>query len=403
MMAFVAFAPGCRCDDRAPRQGPRLAPPAPVVSPTSARSPAPAAQVTPTGVPAALTPIDDVARRPAQTELQLRGLDDAGPLLDRALKGLRQQWPILTGEGPVALQRVGGQGRRDEKLALAGDFTATLAAAGTGLEVATRGPKCVVSAGVAPAGMAQAACPLAEAAAVRTLAGLALLARHALDPKLALAIETLHGTESNQPVRLRLRSLALAERWTLTLEPRSGFVVALGVHIKGRLAELRLDQAKTTLTLHIGAQIAASWLTGARPGAFGTESTQTFLKRDVGSLQEAETAIARLRALAVTLGGVAVSPDVLVAQWRGGELRAVAVQVPVILPAAAQHTNIRRLAAAAGPGRYMQARDGDLAAGLRAAGVAEGCYRMLIIGQPEGMAEARQRDAVVALSPCSGL
>lgn len=404
LLCIALLAPGCRCNrDRDPAPVPgKVSPTAPGEASPPAAAVAPSAPATAAVVAQAATPIDTRPARPVEESPQLRGLDDAGWLLQRALADLRQRLARPTVPGEIGLNRLGGQGQRGVLLSLDEGFVAALSPAGAGLRFEARGAGCVLR-----AGPARSACPITEAASVRALAALAWLAWRAPAADLGLVVEAVHGAAAAQPVRLRLRARAVGDRWTLTVAPGSGHVAALGLEVEGRVAELRLPrqtgagQGRGPMSLFLDGRVAAAWTLAPPAAADRAEERQLLLEAPITSLAEAEAAIGRLQVLAETLAGAATAPEALVGHWQGGKLRLTAVQVPVILPVGAAHPALRRLENDPGKTTAVPIANGDLAAALLAAAAPEGCHRMIVLGPPAGSASADQRNAVLALRPCA--
>ena len=368
-----------------------MAPPGPAVALSEQATPSAAA------TPEAVTLLDAKPLRTRQNKAQLRGLDDAGWLLELALSDLRQRLPGLLGADEISLQRLAGRSTRAVKLSLKPDFAAVLSPAGAGLKFVAHGARCALH-----AGPVRAACPLTEAASIRCLAALAWLARRADDPALGLVVEAVHGAAADKPVVLRLRSTAVGDRWTLVIDARHERLRAISVEIEGRMAELTLEDTPRRLSLRLDGRVGADWSILA-PGRDEVGARKwLLLEAPIKALAGAEAAIGRLQTLATGLGGAATHPEAVVGHWQAGQLRLVAVQVAAILPIGATHPAIRALTDGEAKTQALQIRDGDLATGLRTGQVAEGCYRMIVLGPPEGSASAGQRDAIVALRPCAG-
>jgi len=433
LLSLVAALPGCRCNS--PRDS---TPASPAADKPAARATAPASapkavaaavplpkSATPATPPAAVsaTAPDLAVRRPLARGTELRGLDDAGPLLVRARRWLRTALPAFADGGGAGLRRRGGAGQRLERFTLDDDAVARLERPEAGLQYVAESGRCT-----ARMAAVRATCPLEATGSVRTLAAIALLAGNKgasgspLGPKnvafgphpiaspplaaggngeradAGLVVEALHGG-GDRPARLRMSSSALSSRFTLTIETTTGRVLAVHDHIAGRPITLGIEAGSpAVLSLRVGERMAATWAVGEQNTAATGTQDEVLLQTPVASLAEAEPAVARLATLAEALGGQTTGPEAVVVRWQGGKLSVSAVQSPALLPPKAQHAAIRRLTSHAQPALPLRFVDGQIAAAMAAVKLSPGCYRVVVLGTPEGGGE---RDAVAALRPCA--
>ncbi len=401
--ALSALAAGCRCNP--PRTGATGATPTGASSP-SALTPHP--DPNPAAIPAALTPaavsppaeataIDLAVRRSEVTRLALRGLDDGGLLLGLAVRWLGQTMPQFAQGSAVSLQRRGG-GVRVERFAMDASLVARMERAEAGLRFVATSGRCLVH-----VGPVRARCPVEDAAAIRALAGLALLSSGSARPDADLVLEALHGGAEGQPVLLRLASSTLADRWTLEVDPSSGQVRSLSLHVAGRPARLTIVTGPSVrLKLQVADRFVANWTLGEGSSAeSATEAPhEVVLQGAIADMAEAEPALARLSSLAAALGGSTTGPEAMVVRWQGGQLTPLAVQAPALLPVKAHHDAIVRLPTAAQSALPLRVKGGQIAAAMEAAGLTPGCYRVVVLGQA-GDDDGNEGDAMAALRPCA--
>jgi hypothetical protein len=220
----------------------------------------------------------------------------------------------------------------------------------------------------------RAVCPVEEAAALRALTGLVLLAAGTDRPDADLVLETLRGGDLTRPVRLGLASLALADRWTVEMEPRTGRVLALNIQVDNRPARLAIGRGQPVrLTLQVADRAAGAWNLAKEDSSATEASLEVLLEAKVAQMADAETALRGLSAVATGLGGTITGPEALVVRWRGGRMTTLAVQAPALLPADARHEAIRRLPTAGQSALSLRVRGGRIDRAMEAASLSAGC------------------------------